>query len=82
MKTRQQIRAAFLVVVMMVLGAIFATLADAQCMSGVCPIQRSVRRHVQRAHMHDHVQNVTRYRGGKVKVWRVWGVRRRVLLAE
>lgn len=82
---RQQIRAAVIVAVMIILGAVFATLADAQCVNGACSTQRPMRWQVQRGHMHDHVQHVTRYRRGKMKVFRVWRVplcHRRVLLAE
>lgn len=76
---KQQTRAAFLATAMLIIGTAFATLADAQCANGVCSTQRPVRRQVQRGymHMHDHVQHVTRYRRGKMKVFRVWRVPRR-----
>lgn len=87
MPTRQ-IRSALIVLAVLAIGLLCASAQGAvrrglSCPSGGCSVAlapvRKETPQLQRptVRTHKHVQNVTRYRRGKLKVWRVWRVPRR-----
>ena len=89
MPTPRQFRAAIIVLAALIIGLICASADGAfrrglSCPAGGCsvvqaPVQKETPQ-LQRPTVRSH-KHVQRYRGRRIKVWRVWGVRRRVLFS-
>lgn len=85
MSTPRQVRSAIIVLAALIIGVFCASAQGAirrgaACPAGGCsvmqaPVQKDAPQ-VQRPTMRTH-KHVQRYRGGRIKVWRVWRVPRR-----